>query len=157
MKNIFKILIITIAFFCFTGFRGRVVKVADGDTITVIQENTNKKVRVRFYGIDAPEKSQEYGRKSLSVLKDILDNQIVEIDVKDKDRYGRIVGVVYFNNKDINLYMLETGNVWYYRQYAKNEYNYARAEKFAKENKFGLWKEKNPTPPWKYRKEKRKK
>ena len=50
-------------------FKGRVVKVADGDTVTVIQDKTNKKVKIRFYGIDTPEKSQEYGRKSLSVLK----------------------------------------------------------------------------------------
>lgn len=128
-KSLFKIFVIIMAFFCFSGFTGRVIKVADGDTITVIQNKTNKKVRIRFYGIDAPEKSQEYGIKSLSVLKNLIDNEIVEVDVKDKDRYGRIVGVVYHNNRNVNLYMLETGNVWYYKQYAKGQYDYANAEK----------------------------
>ena len=157
LKSLFKVLVVIMAFFCFSGFKGRVVKVADGDTITVVQDKTNKKVRIRFYGIDAPEKSQEYGKKSLSVLKNLLDNEIVEVEVKDKDQYGRIVGVVYHNNRNVNLYMLETGNVWYYKQYAKGQYDYANAEKRAKENRIGLWKDKSPTPPWQYRREQRKK
>ncbi len=53
--------------------------------------------------------------------------------------------------------MLETGNVWYYKQYAKGQYDYANAEKRAKENRIGLWKDKSPTPPWQYRREQRKK
>ncbi len=93
----------------------------------------------------------------MSVLKNLLDNEIVEVEVKDKDQYGRIVGVVYHNNRNVNLYMLETGNVWYYKQYAKGQYDYANAEKRAKENRLGLWKDKNPTPPWQYRREQRKK
>lgn len=59
---------------------GKVVKVADGDTITILEKG--KKVKIRFYGIDAPEKKQEYGVKSLSVLKDLLDNEIVKVQVK---------------------------------------------------------------------------
>ncbi|MGL5023235.1 MAG: thermonuclease family protein [Cetobacterium sp.] len=47
-----------------TTIKGKVIKVADGDTITILEENGDK-TRVRFYGIDAPEKKQEYGIKSL--------------------------------------------------------------------------------------------
>ncbi|MGL4873049.1 MAG: thermonuclease family protein [Cetobacterium sp.] len=130
-------------------FTGKVIKVADGDTITVLKGE--EKVRVRFYGIDAPEKKQEYGIKSLDVLKKMIDGKVVEINQKDKDQYGRVVGEVYFEGKNLNLYMLESGHVWWYKQYSKGESEYSAAEANAKENKLGLWKESNPTPPWEFR------
>ncbi|MGL4903593.1 MAG: thermonuclease family protein, partial [Cetobacterium sp.] len=135
-------------------FSGKVIKVADGDTITVLKDG--EKVRVRFYGIDAPEKKQEYGIKSLDVLKKMIDGKIVEIDVKDKDQYGRVVGEVYYKGKNINLYMLETGNAWWYKQYSKGNLEFAVAEEKAKLEGLGLWKEKNPTPPWEFRRKNKK-
>lgn len=133
---------------------GKVIKVADGDTITILENG--KKVRVRFYGIDAPEKKQEYGVKSLSVLKDLVDRKEVKVDVKDKDQYGRVVGVVYLDDLNVNLYMLETGNAWWYKRYAKNEKQFSAAVKKAQREKLGLWSEKDPTPPWEFRRENRK-
>lgn len=138
-----------------TTIKGKVIKVADGDTITVLKDG--EKVRVRFYGIDAPEKKQEYGIKSLDVLKKLIDKKEVEIDVKDKDQYGRIVGIVYYNGVNINLHMLETGNAWWYKQYSKQNVEFRVAEEKAKLEKLGLWKESNPTPPWVYRKNQKKK
>lgn len=131
-------------------FTGKVVKVADGDTITVLKGE--EKVRVRFYGIDAPEKKQEYGIKSLDVLKKMIDGKVVEVKEKDKDQYGRVVGEVYFEGKNLNTYMLENGHVWWYKQYSKNEREYEAAEMKAKKERLGLWKENNPTPPWEFRK-----
>ena len=138
-----------------TAIKGKVMKVADGDTITILEENGDK-TRVRFYGIDAPEKKQEYGIKSLDVLKKLIDKKYVEIDVKGKDQYGRIVGIVYCNEMNVNLHMLETGNAWWYKQYSKHNVEFRVAEEKAKLEKLGLWKENNPIPPWIYRKEKRK-
>lgn len=135
---------------------GKVVKVADGDTVT-IKTDKNEKVRIRFWGIDAPEKSQEYGIKSLDVLKKKIDGKTVEVEIKDKDHYGRVVGVVYYQGENINLYMLKTGNVWQYKQFSKNNIEFTKAEEEAKKAKLGLWKESNPTPPWVYRRENRKK
>lgn len=152
-----KLIVLFLTFLLATlsfAFSGKVIKVADGDTITVLRDG--EKVRVRFYGIDAPEKKQEYGIKSLDVLKKMIDGKIVEIDVKDKDQYGRVVGEVYYNKKNINLYMLETGNAWWYKQYSKGNLEYAKAEEKAKIEKLGLWKEKNPTPPWEFRKKNKK-
>lgn len=149
---IMTLFIVTLSFA--TTIKGKVIKVADGDTITILEENGDK-MRVRFYGIDAPEKKQNYGIKSLDVLKDLIDKKEVEIEVKDKDQYGRVVGIVYYDKKNINLYMLETGNAWWYKQYSKHNIEFKTAEEKAKLEKLGLWKEKNPTPPWIYRKEKR--
>ncbi|MGL5936779.1 MAG: thermonuclease family protein [Cetobacterium sp.] len=138
-----------------TTIKGKVIKVADGDTITILEEN-GENTRVRFYGIDAPEKKQEYGIKSLDVLKKLIDKKEVEIDVKDKDQYGRIVGIVYYNGMNVNLHMLETGNAWWYKHYSKHDVEFRVAEEKARLEKLGLLKENNPTPTWVYRKEKRK-
>lgn len=134
---------------------GKVVKVADGDTITVLQNK--KKIRVRFYGIDAPEKSQEYGVKSLDILKKMVENKEVKVEVKDRDQYGRTVGIVYCGDVNVNKYMLETGNAWWYKKIAANEKEFEAAQEKAKSEKLGLWKDSNPTPPWQYRYDTKKK
>lgn len=149
---ILSLIIIVLSFA--TTIKGKVIKVADGDTITILEENGDK-TRVRFYGIDAPEKKQDYGIKSLNILKKLIDKKEVEIEIKNKDQYGRIVGVVYYDKININLYMLETGSAWWYKQYSKHNIEFKIAEEKAKSEKIGLWKEKNPTPPWIYRKEKK--
>lgn len=149
---ILSLIIIVLSFA--TTIKGKVIKITDGDTITILEENGDK-TRVRFYGIDAPEKKQDYGIKSLNVLKKLIDKKEIEIEIKNKDQYGRIVGVVYYDKININLYMLETGNAWWYKQYSKHNIEFKIAEEKAKSEKIGLWKEKNPTPPWIYRKEKK--
>lgn len=146
-----SLLIITFSFA--NTIKGKVIKVSDGDTITILKNN--EKTKIRLYGIDAPEKAQSYGIKSLDVLNKMIFNKIVEVEVKNKDRYGRLVGVIYFNNTNINLHMIETGNAWWYKQYAKNEIEYKKAEERAKERKVGLWNGSNFISPWEYRKNKR--
>ncbi|MGL5356698.1 MAG: thermonuclease family protein [Cetobacterium sp.] len=149
MKNRFKLILFLILSTISFAFSGKVIKVADGDTITVLKDG--EKVRIRFYGVDAPEKKQEYGIKSLDVLKKMIDGETVEVNVKDKDQYGRVVGEVFYNGKNLNLYMLETGNAWWYRQYSKGASDYEAAQNSAKSKGLGLWKDSNPTPPWEFR------
>lgn len=153
LKVLILVLFIGVISFA-TTIKGRVIKVSDGDTITLLKDN-NKKVKIRFYGIDAPEKTQEYGIKSLDSLRKLIDNKTVEVEVKDKDRYGRFVGVVYYNNLNVNLNILEKGDAWWYREYSKGNLEFSNAEKKAREEKLGLWKEGNPTPPWEYRRRNR--
>ncbi|MGL5541946.1 MAG: thermonuclease family protein, partial [Fusobacteriaceae bacterium] len=105
---------ITLLFFVFCNFifafSGKVIEVADGDTVTVLSQG--KSIRVRFYGVDAPEKNQEYGIKSLDALKKIIKNKTVEVLEKEKDQYGRVVGVVYLNGENVNLKQVADGNAW---------------------------------------------
>lgn len=130
---------------------GKVIKVADGDTIA-IQTLNNEKIKIRLYGIDAPEKKQEYGIKSLDVLKKLSYGKTVDIEVKEKDQYGRTVGIVFLNGEEVNLKMIETGNAWYYKKYAKDQISYANAEAEARKNKLGLWSFDKQMSPWEYRK-----
>lgn len=138
---------------------GKVIKIADGDTITVLTNN-NEQVKVRLYGIDAPEKKQEFGTKSKDFTADFCFGKEVEVETVDTDRYGRTVGRVYYNNKELNLELVKNGYAWVYSQYCKDsEYcgELKDMEKLARSDKAGLWKDSDPTPPWLFRKDSKKK
>ena len=137
----------------------KVVKVADGDSITVL-ENTNTQHRIRLQGIDAPERNQPYGNASRKHLASLVAGKTVTVKWAKRDRYRRIVGFVLVDGKDINLVQLKAGMAWFYRYYQKelsreNRKLYAQAEDEARANKTGLWQDKNPMPPWEYRKRQR--
>jgi micrococcal nuclease len=128
---------------------GKVIRVSDGDTILI--QSGSQKIRVRMYGIDAPELKQKYGKESKKYLEKRIMDKNVDIKVINQDQYGRKVGKVFYKNKDINLEMLETGNAWFYEYHAKHEKDYRKAFKNAKEQKLGLWKDKNPQNPRNFR------
>lgn len=134
---------------------GRVVGVLDGDTIDVI-DASNHQYRIRFAGIDAPEKSQAFGQVSKKSLSNMVYNQVVTIEYKETDRYGRVIGVVKANGTDINLEQVKAGLAWHYKQFQKNQSAqdrelYSNAEAQAKAGRIGLWADASPTPPWDYR------
>ena len=132
------------------------VKVSDGDTITVLQ--WNKEYKVRLYGIDCPEKSQAYGKKAKQFTADKVFGKIVDVDIKDTDRYGRLVGIVHCELFSLNEELLKNGYAWHYKQYSKDSF-YRRVfedwEAEARRKKVGLWADLNPQAPWEYRKDKR--
>ncbi|MDQ3278450.1 MAG: thermonuclease family protein [Bacteroidota bacterium] len=132
---------------------GRVVAVSDGDTFRLLTDE-NKTVRIRMHGIDAPEKAQDYGTRSKEVLSDLIFSKRVRIEQKSKDRYGRIVAIVYADGINVNEEMLRRGMVWHYTAYDKNQ-DWADLEKTARRKRVGLWQQPHPTPPWQFRKEKR--
>lgn len=138
--------------------QGRVVKVADGDTITVLDGQRQQHV-IRLAGIDAPEKSQPFGQKSKAHLSQAVFGQTVTVTFDKRDRYGRIVGQVRVLGEDANLRQLQAGWAWHYKQY-QNEQTpdqrsvYDAAERAAREKRLGLWQGQGPAspePPWDYR------
>lgn len=129
----------------------KINSIHDGDTINVINEN-GKKVKIRFYGIDAPEIKQDYGKKSRDCLVDLLKDKNISYAIEDKDKYGRIVATIYADNININYEMVKKGCAWSYFQYSKSIRN-EFAQLKAKYNKIGLWSQDNPQAPWDYRKE----
>ena len=131
------------------GFYGKVVKILDGDTFDMLTENGT--IRVRIYGIDAPEKSQAFGRVSKEYLSKLIGGISVKVLVSNKDRYGRYNCRVYSEEKDISYEMLKAGLAWLYKRFDNSD-QYSQAEKTAKTNKVGLWKDSNPIRPWQYRK-----
>ena len=131
---------------------GIVTKVYDGDTLTL--QNNNGIYKIRLSGIDAPERRQSYGNVSRNHLYNMVRNKFVYAEVHDKDRYGRYVAKIIVDTTDVNAEMLKAGLAWHYKQYDKNP-EYARLEQEAKQNRRGLWIDKNPIPPWVYRKSKK--
>lgn len=135
--------------------RGRVVKVADGDTITVLDASLSQH-KVRLAGIDAPEKAQPFGNVSRLSLASQVAGKEVRVHTDKVDRYGRSVGVVFVGGTDVNRAQLERGVAWWYRGYAREQspadrVAYSRAEEGAREARRGLWADKRPVAPWDWR------
>ena len=132
---------------------GRVVKVSDGDTITIL-DSSKTQHKIRLHGIDAPEKKQAFGNASRKFLAGLVANREVRVAWSKRDRYQRILGTVFVDGKDVNLEMLKVGMAWHYKKYDSTP-AYAQAESEARAAKRGLWQEKNPTEPEEFRKAKR--
>jgi micrococcal nuclease len=130
---------------------GKVVSIADGDTITVLT-NDQQQYKVRLAEIDAPEKKQAYGTVAKNALAEKVFGETVTVQYTEKDRYGRIVGYVKLNNRNINMEMVEGGYSWRYSQYSRDT-AFQIAQNNARSNNRGLWADPYPTPPWEFRKE----
>lgn len=140
----------------------------DGDTVSVVVRNGGgTRIKVRLYGIDAPETDkigkksgkvfkpgQPYGEEAMNALESKVRNAILTVKVYDIDKYKRMVGVLSFGNRNINLEMIQGGWAWAYRQYLDTPYasEYIAAEEQARSQKKGLWAQSNPQPPWEFRK-----
>lgn len=134
------------------GFSAKVVKVSDGDTITVLTQN-KESIKVRLYGIDAPETKQDFGKASKQYLSSLIAGRIVEVKSSGQDRYGRVLGTIYLDGADINAKTVEEGYAWAFVKYSKI---YAAQQSKAIKNKAGLWRQKDPQAPWDFRKAKKK-
>ncbi|MCU7547614.1 thermonuclease family protein [Chitinophagaceae bacterium LB-8] len=138
------------------GLHGKAVNIPDGDTFTLLTSD-NKTMRIRLYGIDAPERGQDFYQASKQYLGDLLRGKNITVKVRDTDQYKRIVGEVYLMDKrNVNQAMIEAGLAWHYKQFSK-DYNLAIAEEKAKERRLGLWQQPNAQPPWEWRRDKRNK
>lgn len=134
---------------------GLVVAVADGDTITVL-DNTNTQHKVRLAGIDAPEKKQAFGNVSKKSLSGLVYGKQVYVEYDKQDRYGRTVGKVLVNGVDANLEQIKHGLAWFYRKYQNemvldDRLDYLHAEEVAHAAKVGLWLDAEPVAPWDFR------
>ena len=130
------------------GVAGRVVRVADGDTLTVLV--SNQQVRVRLQGIDAPESAQAFGTRSKQALSDKVFGKDVRLAWAGKDRYGRVLGDVYAGGRWVNLEMVAEGWAWHYVRYSSDK-RLADAEAAARAARLGLWQDQAPVPPWEFR------
>jgi endonuclease YncB( thermonuclease family) len=138
-----------------TEFSARVIRVVDGDSVNVLRLPERVELKLRLYGIDAPEWKQAYGKESKDALNGLLGtNREIFVKVLDKDRYGRLICNLHLNSEDIpvNEWMVSKGNAWHYVKYAQDDINLQQAEKNARKNKLGLWSLETPIPPWEFRK-----
>lgn len=129
----------------------RVVGVSDGDTATLLSSD-NRQMKCRLHGIDAPESSQSHGQASKASLSDMIYRKMVDVEVVDRDQYGRSVCRIFLNGVDVNKVQIQRGLAWWYSRYS-NDASYAQAQDAARQQRVGLWSEPNPTPPWAFRRE----
>jgi endonuclease YncB( thermonuclease family) len=132
---------------------GEVIEVFDGDTILVLSDG--QQIKVRLYCIDAPELLQPYGRTAKEFLSRILLGKKVKVKERGIDQYGRVLGEVFLDGEiSINEELVKNGMAWVYKKYCKIP-SYFALEKTARQNRIGLWEDENPIPPWEYRKKER--
>lgn len=93
---------------------GKVVAIADGDTLTVLDAG-NRQHKIRLDGIDAPESSQDWGSRAKQSLSDLVFGKTVTVISSKKDKYGRTLGKVMLDKRDINLEQIRRGMAWFYR------------------------------------------
>ena len=149
--------------------QGKVVKIADGDTITIV-DDLGEKHRIRLAGIDAPEKNQPYGEISTQGLNKLVSGRIVTIEYEKRDRYKRVIGKVLVDPPgevfcmalgcvkkiDAGLEQIKAGLAWHYKRYQMEQSEedrrlYSEAELEARTKPIGLWMGKERMSPWKWR------
>lgn len=133
---------------------GRVVRVADGDTVSILDKN-KRQHKVRLFGIDSPERDQPFGIAAKKALARRVADRNVGVVIIETDSYGRTVGTLYLDAVNINAAMVADGYAWWYRFYAPNNPELAASEDSARKKGLGLWSEPRPVPPWDWRRGRR--
>lgn len=138
--------------------QGQVMAVVSGDTLR-IRDDKKVQYTVRLAGVDAPEKFQAYGQRSLDSLRELAFQKYVTVEGvgTGSPRVGR----VRVEGRDISLEQLQLGAVWYDKSRAQTLSEpdlqaYRAAEEDARQRRTGLWRDKHPIPPWEYRAGRRK-
>jgi endonuclease YncB( thermonuclease family) len=134
-------------------FAGHVVKVTDGDTITVLVKK--RQVRVRLESIDAPESKQAFGKRSQQSLAQLCAAKTAIVVSTGKDRYGRTLGWVLCDGIEANTEQVRRGMAWVYVQYAARNSPLYGLEAGARRQRVGLWADTHPIAPWDWRSKKR--
>jgi endonuclease YncB( thermonuclease family) len=114
-------------------------------------------VKVRLYGIDTPEKGQDFGQKARDLTSGLVAGRNVEVAQKDVDRYGRVVGLVKVDGQNLNELIIQNGYAWVYRQYCKEKFcsDWIKSEEYARQQNKGMWSSSVVIPPWEWRVAKR--
>ncbi len=130
--------------------QGQVSSITDGDTLRINNIKGRSDI-IRLYGIDAPERDQPYGSESTNALRAKVSDTRIRVVVQDTDDYGRQVGTVYLENRNINLEMVAEGHAWWYEFFAPDNRELRQAHNNAQERQLGLWRDANPVEPYDWR------
>jgi len=155
MGRIKNILIIAILLYAGAAYAqpGTVVSVTDGDTIKVMIDGVQTKIRL--YGIDAPEKKQAFGQAAKQFTVARVAGKQVDVEPVATDRYGRTVGIVTYDGHNLQAELVRAGMAWVYPQYCQKLFckDWAAIEQAAMAGKVGLWVDPTPVPPWAWRRQ----
>ncbi|EHE1099196.1 thermonuclease family protein [Campylobacter upsaliensis] len=136
---------------------GKVSRVIDGDTIELLAKTSKEnpynhiaKLKIRLYGIDAPELKQAYGKEAKEFLSALVLKQEVSLIIENKDKYDRFVGTLFLKGQDINKEMVKNGYAHAYESFSKK---YLAEQADAKMFKLGLWQDERVMSPSEFRKQ----
>ncbi len=132
---------------------GRVVSIADGDTLTVLV--AQRQVKVRLADIDAPENKQPFGTRSRQSLAALCFQKDARLETAGQDRYGRTIATVQCAGTDANAEQVRQGMAWVFERYARPDSPLYTIQNEAKAAGRGLWRDPNPVSPWEWRAQKR--
>lgn len=133
---------------------GKVVAITDGDTFKLLTKDSTL-IRVRVANIDCPERKQPFSKRAKQFTSDAIFDKYVKVEEFKKDRYGRSIAYVYYDNKNLSKELLKAGFAWHYVKYS-NDKTLQKLEEIAKSNKKGLWLDPHAIAPWDWRSNKKK-
>ena len=153
-KNHWLFLLAALLIFCATASQAEplrivtatITKITDGDTVQAITPEGTK-LKVRLYGIDAPETAkgqkpgESFGNDARDYLAAMVSQKAVRVEIRDIDRYRRMVAVLWLGEKNVNQEMISGGMAEAYREYLKTPYRapFLQAEQEAKAQRKGIW------------------
>jgi endonuclease YncB( thermonuclease family) len=130
-------------------FVGRVVRVSDGDTLTILVER--RQVPVRLDSIDAPELKQAFGQRARQSLAELCAARTARVIEKGVDRYGRTIGWIMCDGVDANTEQVKRGMAWVFVRYAAPNSPLYGLQGEARGSRRGLWADPQPIAPWEWR------
>ena len=132
-------------------FSAQVTKVVDGDSLEV--KYAGQKIKLRLWGIDAPERRQAYGKQARVWLAAMVSGRRIEAQAKDIDVYNRLVALVWVDGQSVNEEMVRQGAAWVYSRYCREEIcdSWRGLQDDARSARRGLWANKRAIPPWQKR------
>jgi len=133
----------------YADIRGRVVSVHDGDTLTVVIDR--RQVRVRLTDIDAPELGQPFGTRSRQSLSELCFGKQAALDVRGQDRYKRTLAQVTCEGTNANSEQVRRGYAWTFTRYASKDSPLHSLQNEARAAHRGLWSDPAPVAPWDWR------
>ncbi len=130
----------------------KVISITDGDTADILKDG--QPLRLRFAGIDTPEKGQPFGNNAKQALSDRIGGKFVRLRGYGLDKYNRAITDIYLPGETelfINRELVKRGLAWHYKEYSDDE-SLARDEVKARAAKLGLWSDRRHVAPWDWRK-----
>lgn len=133
-------------------FEGHCIAVRDGDSLEVL--TGTRTLQIRLHGIDSPERGQPFSNVARRRTTELAQGRRVRVEVRDRDRYGRLVARVFVDDQDLSLQLVREGLAWHYTRYSSDP-RLESGERQARSEKKGLWREPDPVPPWEFRRARR--
>jgi endonuclease YncB( thermonuclease family) len=138
-------------------WEGKGVWMADGDSFAV--KRGHREYKIRLYGVDSPEYGQAYWRDAKRFTRALVQGKTVTVEPVERDRYGRIVALVWSGGRLVNRELVQNGMAWVYPHYCKAQplcADMTSLQRGARQQRIGLWRGKSPMPPWRWKRKRAK-